>query len=129
MGPREPRERACGLCAPVVERWVRSAYPAIERAAQDHGAEVHWLGRVRLQGTLPAAEAISAISAQGRIRFMITTPTVDPPLPRDFVLRLSGPAGAGLHLIIDGSWPKGEWPRRLPRHIELHPLPSCGRRL
>jgi len=129
VGPREPRERACGLCAPVVERWVRSAYPAIERAAQDHGAEVHWLGRVRLQGTLPAAEAISAISAQGRIRFMITTPTVDPPLPRDFVLRLSGPAGAGLHLIIDGSWPKGEWPRRLPRHIELHPLPSCGRRL
>ena len=57
---------------------------------------------------------------------MITTPTVDPPLPRDFVLRLSGPDGAGLHLIIDGSWPKGEWPRRLPRQSICTRCPAAA---
>ena len=38
LGPREPRERACGLCVSAVERWVRSEYPAITRAAQEHAA-------------------------------------------------------------------------------------------
>ena len=69
---------------------MRSEYPAITRAAQEHLAEVYWIGRVRLRGTMPAADVISAVSSRGRVRFMITTPSVDPPLPRDFVLRLSG---------------------------------------
>lgn len=127
LGPREPRERACGLCVSAVERWVRGEYPAITRAAQEHLAEVYWIGRVRLRGTMPAADVISAVSSRGRVRFMITSPPVDPPLPRDFVLRLSGVEERTVHLIVDGSWPKGEWPRRLPRRIVLHPLPSCGR--
>ncbi|GGM19664.1 hypothetical protein GCM10012279_42570 [Micromonospora yangpuensis] len=129
LGPREPRERACGLCVGAVEHWVRLEYPAITRAAQDHLAEVYWIGRVRLRGTMPAADMISAVSSRGRVRFMITTPSVDPPLPRDFVLRLSGAQERPVHLIIDGSWPRNEWPRRLPRRIALHPLPSCGRPL
>lgn len=127
LGPREPRERACGLCVEAVERWVRTEYPAVNRAAQEHQAEVYWIGRVRLRGTMPAAEVISAVSARGRIRFMITTPSVDPPLPRDFLYRLSGAQSRTVHVIIDGSWPKNEWPRNLPRRIVLHPLPSCGR--
>ncbi|MBO4209562.1 winged helix-turn-helix domain-containing protein [Micromonospora echinofusca] len=127
VGPREPRERACGLCVDAVERWVRVDYPAISRAAQEHGAEIYWIGRIRLRGTMPAADVISAVSARGRVRFMITTPSVDPPLPRDFLLRLSGEEGDPVHVIVDGSWPRGEWPRRLPARITLHPLPSCGR--
>ncbi|WP_281894662.1 winged helix-turn-helix domain-containing protein [Micromonospora humidisoli] len=129
LGPREPRERACGLCVGAVERWVRGEYPTITRAAQEHDAEVYWIGRVRLRGTMPAAEVISAVSSRGRVRFMVTTPSVDPPLPRDFVLRLSGVDQHPVHLIVDGSWPRNEWPRRLPRRIVLHPLPSCGRTL
>jgi len=127
LGPREPRERACGLCVGAVERWVRTAYPAIVRAAQEHVADVYWIGRIRLRGTMPAADVISAVSSRGRVQFMITTPSVDPPLPRDFVLRLSGEEQRTVHLIVDGSWPRNEWPRRLPRRIALHPLPSCGR--
>ncbi|MER5453273.1 winged helix-turn-helix domain-containing protein [Micromonospora sp. NPDC002389] len=127
LGPREPRERACGLCVGAVERWVRSEYPAITRAAQEHLAEVYWLGRVRLVGTMPAADVISAVSSRGRVRFMVTTPSVDPALPRDFVLRLSGTEQRTVHLIVDGSWARNEWPRRLPRRIVPHPLPSCGR--
>lgn len=128
VGPREPRERACGLCVDAVERWVRTEYPAISRSAQDHTAEIYWIGRTRLRGTMPAADVLSAVSARGRVRFMITTPSVDPPLPRDFLLRLSGADGQAVHVVVDGSWPKGEWPRRLPPQIVLHPLPSCGRR-
>ncbi|MFF5174946.1 winged helix-turn-helix domain-containing protein [Micromonospora sp. NPDC000089] len=129
LGPREPRERACGLCVGAVERWVRLDYPAITRVAQEHDAEVYWIGRIRLRGTMPAADVISAVSSRGRVRFMVTTPGVDAPLPRDFVLRLSGAQERTVHLIVDGSWPKNEWPRRLPRRIVLHPLPSCGRTL
>lgn len=129
LGPREPRERACGLCVGAVERWVRSEYPAITRAAQEHLAEVYWVGRVRLRGTMPAADVISAVSSRGRVRFMVTTPSVDPPLPREFLYRLSGTEQRTVHLIVDGSWARNEWPRRLPRRIVPHPLPSCGRAL
>jgi transposase len=127
LGPREPRERACGLCVDAVADWMEHHYPGIVRSAQEHHAEVYWLGRTRLHGVVPAADVLSAASIRGRVRFMITTPSVDPPLPRDFVLRLSGEAGRTVHVIVDGSWTTSQWPRRLPPRIVLHPLPSCGR--
>lgn len=127
LGPREPTERACGLCVDAVARWVERAYPAIVRSAQDHDAEVCWIGRTRLHGVVPAADVISSMSVRGRTRFLITTPGVDPPLPRDFLLRLSGAEGRAVHVVIDGSWSRAEWPRRLPPRIVLHPLPSCER--
>ena len=124
---REPRERACGLCLDAVMRWMDSDYPAIVRSAQEHHADVYWIGRTRLHGVVPAADILSAVSVRGRVRFMITTPSVDPPLPRDFLLRLSGEDGRTVHVVVDGSWPTATWPRRLPPRIVLHPLPSCGR--
>jgi hypothetical protein len=127
LGPREPTERACALCVDAVARWVQRAYPAIVRAAQDHDADLCWIGRTRLHGVVPAADVISSMSVRGRTRFVITTPGVDPPLPRDFLLRLSGAEGRPVHVVIDGSWSRAEWPRRLPPRIVLHPLPSCER--
>lgn len=127
LGPREPTERACGLCVDAVARWVERDYPAILRSAQDHDAELCWIGRTRLHGVVPAADVISSMSVQGRTRFLITTPGIDPPLPREFLLRLSGTEGRPVHVVIDGSWSRSEWPRRLPPRIVLHPLPSCER--
>ena len=127
LRPREPRERACGLCVDSVLRWMEHDYPAIMRSAQDHHADICWIGRTRLHGVVPAADVLSAVSVRGRVRFMVATPSVDPPLPRDFLLRLSGEAGRTVHVIVDGSWPTSSWPRRLPPRIVLHPLPSCGR--
>jgi transposase len=127
LRPREPRERACGLCVDAVADWMDRDYPAIVRSAQEHHAEIYWIGRTRLHGVAPAADLLSAASVRGRIRFMIATPSVDPPLPRDFLFRLSGEAGRTVHVIVDASWPTAEWPRRLPARIVLHPLPSCGR--
>lgn len=128
LGPRKPTDRACGLCVNAVARWVEDDYPAIVRAAQEHHAELVWIGRTRLHGATPAADGLSAMSIRGRIQFMIATPAVDPPLPREFLLRLSGNSERPVYVVVDGSWAKPEWPRRLPPRISLHPLPSCGRR-
>lgn len=127
LGPREPTDRACGLCVDSVRTWVREEYPAIVRSAQEHRAELCWLGRTRLHGVVPAADVVSAMSQRGRVKFMITTPSVDPPLPRDFMLRLSGADGRMVQVVVDGSWGRGEWPRRLPPRIVPYALPSCGR--
>ncbi|WP_422773388.1 winged helix-turn-helix domain-containing protein [Plantactinospora sp. WMMC1484] len=127
LGPRQPTERACGLCVDAVALWVEREYPAIVRAAEEHRAELCWIGRTRLHGVVPAADVLSAVSVRGRVRFVIATPNVDPALPRDFLLRLSGAEGNAVHVVVDGSWTRAEWPRRLPRRIVLHPLPSCGR--
>ena len=127
IGPRKPTERACGLCVDAVARWLDQEYPAVLRSAHDHNAELFWIGRPRLHGVVPAADVISALSVRGRVQFMITTPSVDPPLPRDFLLRLSGEDGCAVHIVVDGSWARTEWPRRMPARIVLHALPSCER--
>lgn len=127
LGPREPTDRACGLCVDAVARWVEHDYPAIVRAAQEHHADLVWIGRIRLHGVVPAADVLSAASTRGRTQFMITTPSIDPPLPRDFLLRLSGSPGRPVYVVVDGSWARPEWPRRVPPRIALHPLPSCER--
>jgi Winged helix-turn helix len=127
LGPREPADRACALCVDAVVRWVERAYPAIVRSAQEHDAELCWIGRTRLHGVVPAADVVSAVSVRGRTQFMITTPSIDPPLPREFLLRLSGAEGRSVYVVVDGSWSRGEWPRRLPPRIVLYPLPSCER--
>ena len=127
LGPREPTDRACGLCVEAVSRWLRDDYPEVDRSARDHHAEIHWVGRTRLYGAAPSADVLSATSARGRTQFVITTSAVNPPLTRDFLLRLSGPDGQAMHVVVDGSWSRAEWPRRIPPHITLHALPSCGR--
>ncbi|HEX5543177.1 MAG TPA: winged helix-turn-helix domain-containing protein [Micromonospora sp.] len=126
LGPREPTDRACGLCVDAVACWVEDEYPTLVRAADEHHAELTWIGRTRLHGVVPAADVLSAMSSRGRTQFMITTPAVDPPLPREFLLRLSGSDHRPVYVVVDGSWAKPEWPRRLPPRISLHPLPSCG---
>ncbi|HEX6968444.1 MAG TPA: winged helix-turn-helix domain-containing protein [Micromonosporaceae bacterium] len=127
LGPRKPTERACGLCVDAVARWVEHEYPPLVRAAEEHQAELVWVGRTRLHGVVPAADVLSAMSIRGRIQFMITTPSVDPPLPREFLFRLTGDPGKPVFAVVDGSFAKSEWPRRLPNRISLHALPSCGR--
>jgi len=127
LAPRQPTERACGLCADSVTDWMDQVYPDVARSAREHRAELWWLGRIRLHGTTPAADVLSATSIRGQVRFMILTPTIDPPLPRDFLLRLCGPDRRGAHVIVDGSWIRSQLPRRPPRQVVIHLLPSCAR--
>lgn len=127
VGPRKPIERACSLCADSVTRWLKTDYPTIEETAREQQADLYWIGRTRLYGVVPAPDILSAVSAQGRVRFVIATPSVDPPLVRDFLLRLTGREGRTVHVVVDGSWTRTEWPRRLPATIVPYALPACGR--
>lgn len=129
LGPREPTDRACGLCVDAVQRWLRTDYPAIVKSARDQQAELWWIGRTRLYGVVPAADILSAVSVRDGVQFAVTGPSVSTRLPREFLLRLGGDPDRRVHAVVDGSWPHAEWPRRLPGWISLHPLPSCGRRL
>lgn len=128
LGPREPTDRACGLCVDAVQRWLRSDYPTIVTSAREHQAELCWIGRTRLYGVVPAADILSAVSVRGGVQFAVA-PSAESRLSREFLLRLGDGSGRQVFAVVDGSWPHGEWPRRLPPWITLHPLPSCGRRL
>ena len=127
IGPRKPTERACSLCVDSVGRWLASDYPSIEESARVHHAGLYWVGRTRLYGVVPALDILSAVSTQGQVQFVIAAPTADQPLVRDFLLRLSGREGRSVHVVVDGSWTRAEWPRRLPARIVPYALPSCGR--
>jgi transposase len=122
-----PVERACPLCAAAVARWTADTYPDVQAAATEARADVHWVGRTRLRGVSPAAEVLSAVSTRGWAQFLVLSSRMGTPavLSREFLLRLGADRAA--HLIVDGSWPTADWPRRLPRHMVTHALPSCER--
>lgn len=124
LTPREPIDRACALCADAVVRWQANEYVDIARTAQDQRADLCWAGRTRLHGLAPATDVVSAVSTRGWVRFMVTA---EAGLPREFLTRLPGPSGRPVHVIVDGSWPSPELPRRAPDGVVLHPLPSCER--
>jgi hypothetical protein len=75
-----------------------------------------------LRGVSPAAEVLSAVSSRGWAQFFVRSARNG---SREFLLRLGADRPA--HLIVDGSWPTAEWPRRLPPHLVAHALPSCER--
>jgi hypothetical protein len=125
--PDAPEDRACPLCAAAVAQWMGREYVAVARAALEQRAELYWVGRTRLHGVSPATEVLSAVSARGWVRFLILSAGAPPGLGRKFLLGLSGTAERPTQVIVDGSWSSAEWPRRLPRRIVLHALPSCER--
>lgn len=127
VSPGPPVERACPLCAAGVTRWTSETYPDVQEAATAAEVDVHWVGRTRLRGVSPAAEVLSAVSARGGVRFVIASTAGAPrDLGREFMVRLAD-GRTGAHVVVDGSWPTAEWPRRLPRQVVTHALPSCDR--
>jgi transposase len=125
LGPREPVDRACGLCADAVARWLDRDYPAVERAARASGAQLCWVGRTKLCGLVPAADVLSAAPARGGVRFMIAGR--NDAIMSEFLARLAAHEERAVHTVADGSWAAAEWPRRAPRGVVLHALPSCAR--
>jgi len=127
LGPRTPAERACSLCVTSVVTWLTSEYPHLLRRARACGAQVFWASRTRLYGISPAAEVISVATSRGSLRFGVLTGRADAPLPAEFLGRLVAHEGRPVHAIMDGSFASGDWPRRLPNGVRLHPMPSCAR--
>ena len=121
----DPVERACPLCAAAVARWTADTYPDVQAAATEARADVHWVGRTRLRGVSPRRRCSRPCRAGAGRSSSCRARTYTAVLSREFLLRLGADRAA--HLIVDGSWPTADWPRRLPRHMVTHALPSCER--
>ena len=106
-----------------VKRWLETDYPAIRRHAQRAGAQIFFADEAGVRsdyhsgttwgkrGQTPvvsstgarfAANLISAISAQGKLRFMLTKGRVTATVFLEFLRRLLVNATKPIFLIVDG---------------------------
>jgi hypothetical protein len=127
LGPRSPNDRCCPLCAYAVSRWLTNEYPRLLRDARARGAQVCWAGRTRLSGVVPNAEVISAVTSRGGLRFRITPDRDAAPLLDAFLTRLVQHENRPVDVLVDGSWPLADWPKKPLDGVRLHPMPSCDR--
>jgi transposase len=123
LSPQKPLYRAYQQDAQAVERWRQEEYPAIKKQAKRLGATIYFedesavrsdyhsgttwapVGKtpvVRATGARFRVNLISAISAQGALRFMVTDKRLTAPVFIDFLKRLLHGARAPVFLILDG---------------------------
>lgn len=106
-----------------VKSWLNSEYPAIQRLAQEEGGTIYfgdesgvrsdyhagttWGARgktpvVPTSGSRVSVNMLSAITAKGEMRFMVTTGKVNAPRFVEFLKRLLVKAPGPIFLILDG---------------------------
>lgn len=123
LSAQRPLWRAYQQNPEVVRRWLAQEYPAIQRRARRDGAQIFFAdeagvrsdyhagttwGRrghtpvVSSTGARFGANLISAISAQGQLRFMVTKGRVTAAVFIDFLKRLLVNATTPIFLIVDG---------------------------
>jgi transposase len=123
LSAQRPLWRAYQQNPEAVGRWVAQEYPAIRRQAQRQGAQIFFAdeagvrsdfhsgttwGRrgqtpvVSSTGARFGANLISAISAQGQLRFMVSKGRVTAAVFIGFLKRLLVNAAAPIFLIVDG---------------------------
>lgn len=123
LSAQRPLWRAYQQDPEAVRRWLAAEYPAIRRRAKRAGARIFFAdeagvrsdfhsgttwgrrGRtpvVSSTGTRFGANLISAVSAQGELRFMTTKGRVTAAVFIDFLRRLLINAPAPIFLIVDG---------------------------
>lgn len=123
LSPQRPLWRAYQQNPAAVRRWLERECPAIRRRAQREGAQIFFAdeagvrsdfhsgttwGRrgqtpvVSSTGARFGANLISAISAQGQLRFMLTSGRVTAAVFIEFLKRLLINAPAPVFLIVDG---------------------------
>ena len=120
---QRPLWRAYQQDPEMVKRWLETDYPAIRRRAQRAGAQIFFADEAGVRsdyhsgttwgerGKTPvvsgtgarfAANLISAISAQGELRFMLTKGRVTAAVFIEFLRRLLVNAAKPIFLIVDG---------------------------
>lgn len=123
LSAQRPLWRAYQQNPAAVTRWLESEYPAIRRRARREGAQIFFAdeagvrsdfhsgttwGRrgqtpvVSSTGARFGANLISAVSAQGQLRFMLTKGRVTAVVFIEFLKRLLINAPAPVFLIVDG---------------------------
>ena len=132
-----------------VRRWLQEEYPAIRQQARQGGAEIY-LGDeagvrsdchagttggikgqtpvVRSTGQRSSVNRLSAVSARGALRFMLTPGRVNGPVFVEFLKRLMHNAARPIFLILDGgsyhhSRPVKDYVAGLGGRVQLFFLP------
>jgi transposase len=148
--PQKPAKRAYEQRPDAVQKWMDKEYPGIADLAKKEGAEIHWgdetgiqsdayrdrgyapKGKtpvVRLNAKKSRINMISAITNQGKVRFMMYRETMTSDLLIKFMSRLIKDAGRKVFLILDnlrvhhGKAIK-EWLEKHAEQIKVFYLPS-----
>jgi transposase len=147
--PKRPRRHARDQDPEEVREWLEETYPQIEERAQQEGAEIHWCDEVGVAadkhpavGYAPQGEParmdvpdrhiranqISAITNEGKVRFMTYTKTMTAVLFLVFLGRLLRSTSGKVFLIVDRlrahTTPEvAEWVREHKDRIEVFYLP------
>jgi transposase len=123
LSPQRPLHRAYQQNLEAVARWKTEEYPAIRAAAQKQGATIYFADEagirsdyhsgttwapvgqtpvVRNTGARYSVNMLSAVTAQGALRFMVHEGTVNAEVFIDFCKRLLADASGPVYLIVDG---------------------------
>ena len=123
LSPQRPLHRAYEQNPEAVARWKREEYPAIRAAAQKDGAMIYFADEAGIRsdyhagttwapvgktpvvhntGARYSINLLSAVSAQGALRFMVHDGTVNAAVFIDFCKRLLRDTPGPVYLIVDG---------------------------
>jgi transposase len=123
LSPQRPLWRAWQADPQAVQRWQNEEFPAIRAAAKREGATVYFadeagirsdyhagttwapVGRtpvVKTTGARHSVNMISAVTAQGLLRFSVVQGTVNAELFIEFCKKLLHDAAGPVYLIVDG---------------------------
>ena len=146
---KKPGRHAKNQDPEEVGQWLDETYPAIEKRAQEEGADIYWCDETGRQAdqqpgygyarkgepaTMEVPDShircnqISAISNEGSVRFMTYTSTMTAALFIAFLSRLVRGAGRKVFLIVDrlkahDASAVDEWAAKHQQQIELFYLP------
>jgi transposase len=148
--PQKPAKWAKEQSTPAVAKWLLKGYPALAKRAKQDNAEIYWGDETGIQtganvekgyspkGKTPVLRQtaqkhrinmISAISNQGRVRFMFYRDTMNSKRLITFMNRLTKDVGRKVYLILDNlrvhhSELVKRWLEKHKDKIEVFYLPS-----
>jgi transposase len=120
--PQKPLKHAYEQRPAAVRKWLDEEYPAMAKRAKQEGAEIHWgdeagvrsdcqYGRgyapkgktpvIRLSAKRASINMISAITNQGKVRFMLYQDTMNAKMFIKFIKQLLKEADRKIFLILD----------------------------
>ena len=149
---QKPVKRAYEQNPEAVSQWLSSTYPGLAARAGEEGAEINWgdetgveandyTGRgfapkgctpvLRLSGQSyrPRVNMVSAITNQGKVRFMLYEDKMNAAVFIKFLNRLVHDSEKKIFLIVDNlkvhhSWPVKRWLEKEGHRLEMFYLPS-----
>lgn len=147
--PQKPVRKAYEQNPERVQQWLKEEYPDIAKRAKNEGAEISWCDEtglrndenrdrgyapkgktptIRLNARRTSMSMISAITNQGKVRFMVYKDSMSPALLIRFMKRIIKDSGRKVFLIVDNlrthhSNDVRRWTKEHAGEIELFYLP------